>query len=124
MNGGPSTLPYDPEAARCRGTMRGIRARIIAVGLAVALLSAASPPIRAADPQPYTVTISPTGEPQLDEALTDASTLLNLRDSAPVGPFALIARVQQDADRFVTVLRSFGYYKGTVGVGIAGWPVN
>lgn len=76
--------------------------------------------LRASDPQPYTVTIEKTGEPLLDEALNDSSTLLSLRESAPVGPFALIARVQQDRTRFETALRSFGYYKAKIEVKVAG----
>ncbi len=74
----------------------------------------------AADPQPYTVTIDKTGNAALDQALNDSSTLISLREKAPVGPFALVARAQEDANRFVTALHSFGYYKGRVEVRIAG----
>ncbi len=90
--------------------------------LVVALLLLWPPYVLAADPQPYTVTIEQTGEPLLDEALNDSSTLISLRETAPVSPFALIARVQQDTTRFETALRSFGYYKGEVEVKIDGRP--
>ena len=74
----------------------------------------------AADPQPYTVAIDKTGNSALDQALNDASTLISLREKAPVGPFALVARAQEDADRFITALHSFGYYKGRAEARIAG----
>ena len=82
------------------------------------------PATHAADPQPYTVSIEKTGNAALDKALSDSSTLVSLRESAPVGPFALIARAQQDVGRFETALHSFGYYKGKVDLKIAGRPLN
>ena len=74
----------------------------------------------AADPQPYTVTLKPTGDGALDAALKGSSTLISLQKSAPVGGFALTERARQDASRFTTALRSFGYYKATVTTTIAG----
>ena len=47
-----------------------------------------------ADPQPYAVTLTPTGNAALDQALQDASQLEALREKAPAGPFALVARAQ------------------------------
>ncbi len=90
----------------------------------LALLVTAERPTRAADPQPYTVTIAPTGDAALDGALKDSSTLVSLREKAPVGSFALIGRAKQDQDRFVTALNSFGYYKGAAKVTIAGHPLD
>ncbi len=81
-------------------------------------------PSRAADPQPYEVKIAPTGDAKLDEALTGSSVLVSLREKAPVGPFALIARAQQDAERFRTALNSFGFYDGKVQIRIAGRPLD
>jgi translocation and assembly module TamA len=69
---------------------------------------------------PYTLTLALTGDARMDLALTDASLLAGLRERAPVGPFALIARAEADARRFDTVLRSFGYYDGRIQVRIAG----
>lgn len=77
------------------------------------LLTLGAAPVRAADPLPYQVTIAPLGEKALDQALSDSSSLLSLAASAPVGPFALIARAQADRARFATALAAFGYLDGT-----------
>lgn len=98
--------------------------RATALASAVALLFAPGQAGHAADPQPYAVTIQPTGNAALDTALHDSSTLVSLRESAPVGAFALIGRAQQDGDRFATALQSFGYYEGSVTMTIAGRPLN
>jgi translocation and assembly module TamA len=74
----------------------------------------------AADPQPYAVRIPPTGNASLDATLRASSQLVSLRTSAPVGPFALIGRAQQDIERLKTVLESFGYYRSTVTMTING----
>ncbi len=78
------------------------------------------PPARAADPQPYDVTIEKTGDGAVDGAIHDSSTLVSLRDTAPVGPFALVTRAQGDADRLQTALHSFGYYDGHATIRIDG----
>ncbi len=75
---------------------------------------------QAADPQPYSVTIAPTGNGAIDQALHDTATLISLQKSAAVGPFALLARARADADRFATVLDSFGYYGNAVRISVAG----
>ncbi len=77
---------------------------------------------RAADPQPYTVTIAATGQADVDKAAHDTSTLVSLRENGPVGPFALVARARDDAGRMATVLNSFGYYSGHVAVTVDGKP--
>lgn len=119
---GLGRLPRDtklgPTAPATRGT------RCLVAGVITVALCAAAPPCHPSDPQPYTVDITQTGETEFDEALNDSSTLVSLRDTAPVGPFALIARARQDAERFITVLRGFGYYKGTVSIEISGRPAN
>lgn len=74
----------------------------------------------AADPQPYSVELAKTGNAQMDQLLQDASTLISLRSSAEVGPFALIARAKQDRERFVAALHSLGYYQGKALLRIAG----
>ena len=79
---------------------------------------------RAADPQPYDVTLKPTGEAALDAALKGSSTLISLQKSAPVAGFALTERARQDADRFITALHSFGYYKATVTTTIGGHALD
>ena len=64
------------------------------------------PATRAADPQPYSVTLKPTGDKPLDTALHDASMLVSLEKKAPVGGFALVERAREDdeplADRVCT----------------------
>ena len=92
--------------------------------LAAAILLAGIMPAEAADPQPYAVTIAPTGQAAIDHALTDASTLVALRKKAPVGPFALVTRARDDAGRFATVLQSYGYYKAAITIRISGKPLD
>lgn len=75
-------------------------------------------PVRAADPQPYDVTIGKTGFSDLNDTLQASSLLLSLREKSPVGSFALIGRAKEDADRFETVLQSFGYYHAQVDIQI------
>jgi translocation and assembly module TamA len=87
--------------------------------LAAAMLMFTATGAEAANPQPYTVEIGKTGNGALDHALHDASELLSLRKTAPVSPFALIERARQDGGRFVSVLHSFGYYKGSVDITVA-----
>ena len=74
----------------------------------------------AADPQSYTVTFASTGNGALDTALKGASQLESLRSTAPVGPFALVGRAQQDVDRLQTVLQGFGYYQGRITITVDG----
>ncbi len=77
-----------------------------------------------ADPQPYEVTLKPTGNSAMDSALHDTSQLESLREKAPVGPFALVTRARGDVGRFQQALQSFGYYKGTVSLTIDGHPLD
>lgn len=77
-----------------------------------------------ADPQPYEVTLKPTGNAAMDSALHDTSQLELLREKAPVGPFALVTRARADVGRFQQALQSFGYYKGTVSLTIDGHPLD
>jgi len=99
-------------------------ARFVLIALLAGGLAASVPRGRAADPQPYTVKIAPTGMDKLDSAVHDASTLISLQKSAPVGPFGLIARAREDAKRFDAALHSFGYYDGSVAITIDGHALN
>jgi translocation and assembly module TamA len=90
-------------------------ALVLVVSIAIALTKRS----QGADPQPYTVTLKPTGDSALDAALQGSSTLISLQKSAPVAGFALSERARQDATRFTTALHSFGYYKATVTTTIA-----
>lgn len=104
-----------------------IPARWRRAGLLLALSGAlltAPPPSRAADPQPYSVALAPTGNATLDHALNAASTLISLRESAPVGPFPLLARARGDHERFERVLHGLGFYAATVAIRVAGRPLD
>jgi translocation and assembly module TamA len=85
---------------------------------------AVSKHVVAADPQPYTVKLQPTGDTALDAALQGSSTLVSLQKSAPVAGFALTERARQDTDRFATALHSFGYYKATISTTIGGHQLD
>ncbi|WP_158240795.1 autotransporter assembly complex protein TamA [Telmatospirillum siberiense] len=92
------------------------------VFLAAGLLALAGPAgrPRAADPQPYELSIRPTGDDGLDAALAAGSQLQSLQSKNSAGPFALIARARADVPRLETVLRSLGYYDGRVSIRIDG----
>ena len=91
----------------------------------LALLAALAPSVaHAADPQPYTVALKPTGEAPLDKALVDTSNLVALREKAPLGPFALLTRARDDQSRLRDALGSFGYYNGAVAMRIAGRDID
>jgi translocation and assembly module TamA len=92
------------------------RAALICFLVCVALVRSAD----AADPQPYTVTIEPSGSSELNDLLNSTSLLATLRESAPVPPFGLIARATGDIQRLATVLNSFGYYMPSIVITIEG----
>jgi translocation and assembly module TamA len=79
---------------------------------------------RAADPQPYRVDLTSTGNGALDATLKATSQLVALRSSVPVGPFGLIARARGDIDRLQTVLESFGYYQSSVSITVQGLTLD
>ena len=114
-------MDRDPHTLRRCTRLLGL-ARNAAV-LALAAWVPAGPG-RAADPLAYEVAISPTGDAALDQAAHDASTLVGLRESAPVGPFALVGRARGDLDRMQTALNSFGYYNGGVAITVDGRPLD
>jgi translocation and assembly module TamA len=95
----------------------GRRAALLLTAAALVLAAQQS---RAADPQPYVVSLGKTGDAALDRALHDSSNLVSLRKTVAAGPFALIERARGDVGRFVAALHSFGYYKGTIDITIAG----
>jgi translocation and assembly module TamA len=99
-------------------------ARWIAVTLCLLVGTAVTDKLRAADPQPYVVTLKPTGDSALDAALQGSSTLISLQTSAQVAGFALTERARQDATRFETALHSFGYYKASVATTIGGHELD
>jgi translocation and assembly module TamA len=99
-------------------------ARWIALTLCMLTATTATKTLLAADPQPYNVTLKPTGDTALDAALQGSSTLVSLRTSAPVAGFALTERARQDTSRFETALQSFGYYKASVTTTIGGHKLD
>ena len=114
----PSVIGQIAGSPTPRSGHRVSRGLVIAV--AAMALTFAAPRSQAADPQPYTVNLGKTGNGALDQALHDSSDLVSLRESAPAGPFALIERARTDAGRLVAAMHSFGYYKGSVSITIAG----
>ena len=88
------------------------------------LLAALTAPAWAADPQPYSVDLPSYGDAALDQAARDSTTLITLRDKAPVGPFALVTRARDDAARLKQVLDSFGHYDGHIQITIQGRPLD
>ena len=103
-----------PTAARWLACLLTVLAVTLFAGIALTTA------LLAADPQPYEVTLKPTGNSALDAALKGSSTLISLQKTAPVGGFALTERARRDIQRFQTALRSFGYYKASVTITIAG----
>jgi translocation and assembly module TamA len=97
--------------------------RLLETGCAAVALVVATPS-RAADPQPYAVTIATTGDKALDGLAAATSNLIALRLKAPAGPFALVLRARADQDRLRTVLDSAGYYDGSVAITIDGKPID
>jgi translocation and assembly module TamA len=75
--------------------------------------------LHAADPQPYRVELSPTGNRALDATLKATSQLIALK-KVPVDGFGLAARARGDLDRLKTVMESYGYYESSVVVTING----
>jgi translocation and assembly module TamA len=89
--------------------------------IAPALWLACLPAIAwAADPVPYAVKLQPTGDSALDGAIAGVSQLQALRQKAPAGPFALVARARQDTGRLHEALDSFGYYQAQIAITIDG----
>src|SRR5580692_8341327 len=79
---------------------------------------------QSADPQSYKVKLADTQDSALNDALQSTSELLSLRKSAPVGPFGLMGRAQNDIGRLKTVLDSVGYYQGSVAIKIDSLPLD
>ncbi len=79
---------------------------------------------QAADPQSYRVDLAATGDGAMDATLRATSELVSLRTTAPVSPFALIARARGEPDRLKTVLESYGYYQSKVTVTIEGMALD
>jgi len=80
--------------------------------LAGLLLAAASAPLRAG---PYAYTVEFTGiKEKLLERVTEVSQLVALRDREPPSRASLERRIERDRQLIDDVLRSEGYYDGTI----------
>jgi translocation and assembly module TamA len=90
----------------------------------IVLLAALAAPAWAADPVSYKVDHFSAGDGTMDAMLRATSDLIALRTSAPVSPYALIARSRSDVERLKTVVESFGYYEAKITVQIDGMALN
>jgi translocation and assembly module TamA len=93
------------------------RLKVPAVVLALAVCGSG---VRAADPQPYAVTIEGADSGEIRATLNATSELVSLQDKVSVPPFALVERARSDGPRLITALESFGYYAAKVTVTIDG----
>ena len=78
----------------------------------------------AANPQPYKVDWTSSGNDAVDSTMKATSQLETLRKTAPTDLFGLIARARGDVPRLLTVLQSFGYYQGSITITINGQGLN
>ncbi|MGU3496708.1 autotransporter assembly complex protein TamA [Xanthobacteraceae bacterium A53D] len=79
---------------------------------------------QAADAVPYTLTIDVTGESGAKSAVTDASNLERLKNTAPSGAAGLVRRALADRERIVAALYAQGYYGGQIDITVAGVPAD
>ncbi len=77
-----------------------------------------------ADPVPYAVHFTPSGDAALDDLLRQSASLVALQKKLPAAPFALIGRAQADRAKFATVLHSLGYDAGSTTISIAGQALD
>ena len=104
------------------GKGRRIRRTLALFGTVSALALSALGLARPAGAQAvaYTTSMPDVEDSTLNEALHGSSTLLSLQDDPPPGVPGLARRAMVDTDRLRAVLRSFGFYDGTVEIRIAG----
>jgi len=105
--------------------MRRVPTVLLALVACLAAYLAARPRTAiAANPQPYKIDWVSSGHDDVDDLLQATSQLQQLRKSAPVDPFGLIARARGDVSRLETVLKSFGYYDGSITIMIEGMGLD
>jgi translocation and assembly module TamA len=90
----------------------------------IALLASAATSAWASDPVSYKVDRISVGDGSMDSTLRATSNLVALRTSAPVSPYALIARSRADIDRLKTALESYGYYESKITIQIDGMALG
>ncbi|MGY4800493.1 autotransporter assembly complex protein TamA [Teichococcus aerofrigidensis] len=104
----------------------------VALPLAAMLHAAAQPPPAGAAPEEnaeepglaYSVSLPETGDSALDDAISRASALEQLRERAPVDAFGLVSRALAEANNMRDALRSEGYYNGSSRVTVDGSPAD
>ena len=101
-----------------------MRFKLATLCVLMGLLASGAAPVWASDPVAYKVDRFSTGDGSMDAALRATSDLIALRATAPVSPYALIARARADIDRLKTVLESYGYYESKVTVQIDGMALG
>jgi translocation and assembly module TamA len=115
---GAGTQVSDKSGAGCRSLWKFLRLSVAAVLALATVAYYMAMPAHAADPQPYKVDLTSTGNSEMNATLKATSDLVGLRGTAPVGPFGLIGRARSDLDRLKTVLESYGYYQSYVAITI------
>ncbi|MGB4336029.1 MAG: autotransporter assembly complex family protein [Chromatiaceae bacterium] len=116
--------PPAPWGAPWRGINRSLARHGPRAWLIGLLLLAFMTVVAAADVMPYDLTLKPTGNAAMDQALLDASLLASLREEAKAGAFALVSRANNDLPRLDDVLRSFGYYDAYIDIRLNGLPLD
>ncbi|MBV9330919.1 MAG: BamA/TamA family outer membrane protein [Alphaproteobacteria bacterium] len=104
--------------AVARAGGRGTFFRVVVIACLLAAIGLGSETAQAADKPNYKAEVDKTGNSALDDAIHQTSLLVQLRKSAPLDPFALVARANEDIPRIQAALASYGYYQATVGVKI------
>ncbi|NHO31695.1 autotransporter assembly complex protein TamA [Acetobacter fallax] len=115
---GPARIRHAPPKVRAPGALTLLLAATALVSLPSVATGKAKPVAKTIAPTgptlPYTTTVVPTKNADLDSALTASSDLLSLQKTHAVGPFALAGRIRSEYARMTTALESFGYYDGHV----------
>lgn len=127
-NGSPKhdagTQVSDKSGAGCRSLWKFLQLSVAAALVLATIAYYMATPACAADPQPYKVDLTSTGNSEMNATLKATSDLITLRSTAPVGPFGLIGRARSDLDRLKTVLESYGYYQSYVAITIDGLALD
>lgn len=98
-------------------TLRGIALAAALWGLSVAPAQADAP---------YTVELQkiPEMDPEVFDTLEASSNLIQLRDKPPASPAGLLLRARSDRDRLAEVLKSYGYFEGTIAITLNDRPLR
>ncbi|MGB8144441.1 MAG: hypothetical protein WCF05_04585, partial [Chromatiaceae bacterium] len=119
----PAAAHPPPRGAPWRGHHRYLAGHGPGAWLLGILLLVCMAAVPAADIMPYDLTLEPTGNQVMDQALLDASLLATLREEAQAGAFALVSRANNDLPRLDDVVRSFGYYDAYIDIRLNGLPL-